>query len=142
MEEAYKITRENSQKAALKTKSHYDRKVRSSVLQPGDWVLIRNLTPRGGPGKLRNHWEDAIHIVGFQISKEIPVYELRPEEGRKRSRNLHRNLLLPCDHLPIEMPGHTRTERGSKTKNEEPEKPEEEDDDDVPSAAAILRLPT
>lgn len=44
MEEAYEITRENAQKAALKNKCHYDSTVRSSVLQPGDRVLIRNLT--------------------------------------------------------------------------------------------------
>lgn len=63
MEEAHKITRENAQEAALKSKRHCDSKVKSSVLQPGDRVLIRKLTPRGGPGKLKNHWEDIIHTV-------------------------------------------------------------------------------
>ncbi|KAI3362754.1 hypothetical protein L3Q82_001648 [Scortum barcoo] len=76
MEEAYEITRENAHKAATRSKRHYDSKVKSSVLHPGDRVLIRNMTPRGGPGKLRNHWEDVVHTVVRQVSKDIPVYEL------------------------------------------------------------------
>lgn len=87
MEEAYKITRENAQEAALKSKHHYDSKMKSSVLQPGDCVLIRNLTPRGGPWKLRNHWEDTIHTVVRQVGEDIPVYELRPEKEKKKSKS-------------------------------------------------------
>ncbi|KAI8519209.1 hypothetical protein Bbelb_024660 [Branchiostoma belcheri] len=45
------------------------------------------MTDRGGPGKLRSHWEDKIHIVVKQKGKNIPVYESRrrtpqEEEGR------------------------------------------------------------
>lgn len=50
-EEAYAIANENAQKAAERSKKYYDVKVKSSVLQLGECVLIRNLTPRGGPGK-------------------------------------------------------------------------------------------
>ena len=32
----------------------------------------------------------------------MPVYEVKPETGNGRSRVLHRNLLLPCSHLPVE----------------------------------------
>ncbi len=63
MQEAYTIARENAHKAAQRNKGNYDGKVRSTVLSPGDRVLVRNLTPRGGPGKLRNYWEDLIHVV-------------------------------------------------------------------------------
>ena len=31
----------------------------------------------------------------------MPVYELKPETGAGRTRVLHRNLLLPCNHLPL-----------------------------------------
>uniref|UniRef100_A0A8C7HDT1 Gypsy retrotransposon integrase-like protein 1 n=1 Tax=Oncorhynchus kisutch TaxID=8019 RepID=A0A8C7HDT1_ONCKI len=45
MEEAYAIANENAQKAAERSKKYYDTKVRSSVLQPDERVLIKNLTP-------------------------------------------------------------------------------------------------
>lgn len=130
MEEACEITRENAHKAAMRSKRHYDSKVKSSVLQPGDRVLVRNLTPRGGPGKLRNHWEDTIHTVVRQVSKDIPVYQLRPEKGKGRSRILHRNLLLSCDHLPLETSVQPRATQRSVEEVQEAEKSEEEDDDD------------
>ncbi len=130
MEEAYKITRENAHKAATRSKRHYDSKVKSSALQPGDRVLIRNMTPRGGPGKLRNHWEEAVHTVVRQVSKDIPVYELRPEKGKGRSRILHRNLLLPCDHLPLETPVRTRAKKRTVETAEGVVQSEGEDDDD------------
>ena len=47
----------------MRGKKNYDKRVRSSVLQVGDRVLVRNLTPRGGPGKPRAFWEDQIHLV-------------------------------------------------------------------------------
>lgn len=63
MEEAYKIARECAKKSADRSKKNFDKKVRSTTLQPGDRVLVKNLTPRGGPGKIRNFWEDSIHVV-------------------------------------------------------------------------------
>lgn len=93
-------------------------------------MLIRNLTPRGGPGKLRNHWEDVIHTVVRQVSRNIPVYELRPEKAKGRSRILHRNLLLPCDHLPLETEGRPGTRKRAVEIRGEVEQTEEEDHDD------------
>lgn len=56
MREAYEIARENVEKAARRSKKHYDKKLRSTTLYPGDRILVRNLKPRGGTGKLRNYW--------------------------------------------------------------------------------------
>lgn len=104
MQEAYEITTANAKKCAEKSKRNYDSKVGSSVLHEGDRVLVRNLTPRGGTGKLRNHWEDCVHKVIRQVGKDMPIYEVISEQGKARGRRvLHRNLLLPCDHLPLEI---------------------------------------
>lgn len=66
------------------SRRHDDSKVKSLVLQPGDRILIRKLTPRGGPGKRKNQWEDSVHTVVRQVSKDIPVYELRPDKVKWR----------------------------------------------------------
>lgn len=102
MEEAYAIANKTAQKAAARSKMRYDIAARSSTLQPVERVLIKNLTPRRGTGKLRNYWEDMVHTVVRQRGSDLPVYEVRPERGRGRSRVLHRNLLMSCDNLPFE----------------------------------------
>ncbi len=63
MQESHEIAIENVRKAALRSKKHYDRKLGSTTLYPGDRILVRNLTPRVGMGKLCNHWEETIHTV-------------------------------------------------------------------------------
>lgn len=121
MEQAYSIANENAKKAAEKGKRHYDTKVRSSVLQPGERVLVKNLTPRGGPGKLRDYWEDTVHTVVRQMGPDLPIYEVRPERGRGRSRVLHRNLLMSCDHLPFEkVPEKDNRTRHEQKKTDKP----------------------
>jgi transposase InsO family protein len=105
MKDAYTKAISNASKAASAGKSNYDRKVRFTVLEPGDRVLVRNLTERGGPGKLRSYWENQIYQVVEQKG-ELPIFVVKPEGGAKgRSRVLHRNLLLPCDFLPPDAPG-------------------------------------
>ena len=103
MAEAYALARQNIFKSAGEGKKQYDRKVRFSKLQPGDRVLVRNLSERGGPGKLRSHWEQAVHIIVEQKS-DLPVYEVTPEGRKGKSRTLHRNLLLPCDFIQSDLP--------------------------------------
>ena len=63
MQEAYSLASKSATKSAMRGKRNYDKRVRSSALQAGDRVLVRNLIPRGGPGKLRAFWEDEIHVV-------------------------------------------------------------------------------
>ena len=66
----------------------------------GDRVLVRNMSERRGPGKLRSFWETIIYCVTKQHG-DSPVYEVAPESENGRRRVLHCNMLLPCDFLPI-----------------------------------------
>ena len=63
MKEAYQIAQQNAKKTAERDREYYNKRVSGGVLQPGDRVLVRNLIERGGPGKLRSHWEHVIHVV-------------------------------------------------------------------------------
>ena len=101
MKEAYSLALKNTSKSATDGKQQYDRKASFSKLQPGDKVLVRNLSERGGPGKLRSYWEQQINVV-IEQRGDLPIYKVNPEGQPDKSRVLHRNLLLPCDFLAAE----------------------------------------
>ncbi len=113
MRQAYEIASKTAAREAQRGKKDYDRRVHGADLQPGGRVLVRNLSERGGPGKLRSYWESKVHVVVKRRSNDSPVYEVAPEGGGK-SRVLHRNLLLPCDSLPLGKPEPAPTKRERK----------------------------
>ena len=53
MKQAVQIANCNIDRSANSNKRRYDSKIKNAVIEVGDKVLVRNLTPRGGTGKLR-----------------------------------------------------------------------------------------
>ena len=96
---AYQKASKEAQKSVAHHKSGYDLKARSSVIEPGDRVLVRNVGIRG-KHKLADRWEHTPYIVKDQPNPDIPVYAVQQEGSRKKPRILHRNLLLPFMGLP------------------------------------------
>ena len=101
LQEALNIASRNAHAKVESGKLQYDKKVHSTALEPGDRVLVRNLSERGGPGKIRSHWEQDVYIV-VKRQRESPVYIVKKENGQGTERVLHRNLLLQCDLLPVD----------------------------------------
>ena len=58
MKDSYELVGKTSSEVEARIKQRYYRFVRSSVLLPGDRVLARNLSERGG-----SHWQDRVHVV-------------------------------------------------------------------------------
>lgn len=52
--------------------------------------------------KLADRWERTVHVVVKRIN-EGPVYTVKPERGSGPHRTLHRDLLLPCGFLPVDV---------------------------------------
>ena len=100
LEYAYNIASEEARKAAKKHKKYYDKKVRHVQLIPGDRVLIRKVGLKGKQ-KLADIWDREPYIVKRQPVPDIPVYEVQLENSRKKSKLLHRNMLLPFNGLPV-----------------------------------------
>ena len=105
MREAYQIASKRALSSQERSKQTYDKRVRHTVLEPGDRVLVRNLRERGGPGKLRSYWENKVYKVVKRMGEDSPVYQVTLESTpSSKPRVLHRNLMLPCDDLPVEQP--------------------------------------
>lgn len=79
IQEAYQIASKTAEKEALRGKKYFDKKVHGVELWPGNRVLFRNLGERGGPGKLRSHWDDCVYTVISRRSPDGPVSGGTPE---------------------------------------------------------------
>ena len=140
LKEAYRTAEESSRKASTSFKRQYDKKLRSTLLSPGDRVLVRNLSKREGPGKLRSYWEDKIHVVEKQIHDDWPVYQVQQEDGQGTRRVLHRNLLFQCDGLPRDDVSEEHQEGAMLEEAKTDDGPVEDDDDAAPEEGSDQEL--
>lgn len=99
LETSYRVASENAKKVADRNKTRFDKRVVESTLKEGDRVLVRNIRLRG-KHKLADKWETDVYIV-LRQSGDVPVYVVRPENGKGPQRTLHHDLLLPCGFLPL-----------------------------------------
>ena len=64
----------------------------ASILLPGDRVLVRNMSERGGTGKLRLFWDNKIHIVLETYGENPVLFRIQAEnDPNGRRKNLHRS---------------------------------------------------
>jgi transposase InsO family protein len=100
LEFAYDAAMQKSALASGAQKLRYDKRVKGASVQVGDRVLVKNVGLRG-KHKLANKYEDGVYLVKEQPNQDVPVYVVQPEQGTKKRRILHRNLLLPVNFLPL-----------------------------------------
>ena len=101
LDQAYKIASKEGEKAAVRHKGIYDRKIRGSTVEVGDRVLVQKVGFTS-KHKLANRWEDEVYEVLEQPDKSIPVFVVKGEGVSGKRRTLHRNMLLPVNFLPIQ----------------------------------------
>ena len=99
METTYKIAQDAIRKAGAKSKRLYDVKVRGSVPEVGDMVMVK-LTGLIGPHKIADKWESEPYIIKSKPQQDMPVYVVKREDGKGKERTLHRNHILPLA-LPL-----------------------------------------
>ena len=63
-------------------------------------VLVRNVGLKG-KCKLADRWEKDIYVFASQPTPDIPIFEVKKEHSKEKSRILHRNLLLPFMEMPL-----------------------------------------
>ena len=103
MKEAYSIASQRSNARKERDQIRRNSKNVSDSLHTNDRVLLRNLSERGGPGKLRSYWESTIYKVLSEVGDTGVVYEIQREDGKGKKKVVHRNLLMPCHELIFHM---------------------------------------
>ena len=97
---AFRKAEEEANKSAAVHKQRYDAKARTSVLKPGNLVLVKNVGLRG-KHKIGDRWEHDPYAVIDPPDDDILVYEVRPQNTRSRkTKLLYQISLLPFIGLP------------------------------------------
>ena len=145
MEEACKVAREKMGKMNDYNKDKYDKKAKAVEMVIGDHVLMQNRRDRkGGTGKLASYWEHNIFEI-IEKKEESPVYRIRNISKKSDVRVVHRNLLMLCNDLPLDVfkepEEEVKTRRGKQnqgknvrarqTKSNSEDDSSEDSDDDI-----------
>ena len=112
--------------------------MKETEIQVGDNVLIRNVCERGGTGKLRSYWESSIFEV-IKKDENLPVYTMKNLHKGCDKRIMHRNLLMKCNDLPVDLFQERCKERKKKKKLEHTV--EENSDDESSDNEIVIVYP-
>uniref|UniRef100_A0A3B3QR63 Gypsy retrotransposon integrase-like protein 1 n=1 Tax=Paramormyrops kingsleyae TaxID=1676925 RepID=A0A3B3QR63_9TELE len=123
LQESYKLALEHSERNALKNKERYDLKVRETILEEGDHVLVKNVGVRG-KHKIADRWSRTVYKVAKRIH-DSPVYVVAPVDSSGPNKTLHRDLLLPCGFLAPSVEAEMTLPRQEKSKVQNPMSEEE-----------------
>ena len=107
LRKSYELVSVKSRMSQKRQKHNYDKRVRGAVVEPGDQVLVK-VVAFDGKHKIADRWENETYSVLAQPTPGIPVYVVQREDKVGPKRTLHRNLLLPINHLPLDV-GTTNT---------------------------------
>jgi hypothetical protein len=100
---SYDLATKHMKQSQSKQKRNYDYKTRNAVLAESDRVLVRNVAFTG-KHKLADRWQTDVFLVDSQPNPDIPVYIVKPENRKGKSKTLHRNMLLPIGSIPLTEP--------------------------------------
>ena len=101
LQSAYDLATKEANENRAKQKSHFDLEARTTVIHPGDRVLVR-INAYEGKHKIADRWEDDVYVVTKQPNTYVPVFIVKREnDSDSSSRTLHTNLLLPIGSLPL-----------------------------------------
>lgn len=142
MKVAYKLASKEAGRISDKNKNNYDQGVRFSMLEIGDRVLVRNVGLKG-KNKLADKWDSDVYVVKDIPNSDIPVFKEQSTTSRK-TRTLHRNMLLPFNHvLPCDsdLPVASRTPV-SRRKIMEKQKSDLQESDHDSSDPEIIQIKT
>ena len=122
MRQSYQIAKNHSEARKKKDINRHNAKVESlNILKPGDRVLVRNLSERGGTGNLRNHSKEKILKIVLAIGDDSVTYKIVPENVMKPNNWIvQRDMLLNCDDLLDHFSwnlGETKAIENTKTTN-------------------------
>ena len=76
---------------AQQQKQYYKRKIGAVGLKPGNLILVK-ADAFQGKRRIKDRWEDKPHAVVHQIMIDIPLYEVKDQQGH--SYTLHCNQLF------------------------------------------------
>ena len=89
-------------KSTRREEKDVQRKLKSGpclgTTEPGDKMLVRNLSPGRGPGKSRWFWEKEVAEV-LQRHENDVIYPIKTISQAEKVWTLHRNLLMSVNHI-------------------------------------------